>query len=68
MHFITSLSMILFRYGDYVSSSNLAKALMIWWILIGLCIISIFGGAVSSGMSVSAMDTKYKLYGTKVLT
>lgn len=39
---------------------------MIVWILVGLAIVSIFGGAVSTGMSVSSLDKEYKLYGTKV--
>ena len=55
-----------FSYGDYVPSSNIAKAFMIVWILTGLTIVSIFGGAVSSGMSVATLDKVYQLYGTKV--
>ena len=55
-----------FRYGDYVPSSNIAKGFMVIWLLTGLVVVSIFGGAVSSGMSVANLDKEYRLYGTKV--
>ncbi|XP_057314364.1 uncharacterized protein LOC130655615 [Hydractinia symbiolongicarpus] len=60
------ITMTTLGYGDYVPSSNLGKGLMIIWILTGLCVVSIFGGAVSSGMSVSSLEKSYKLYGAKV--
>ncbi|XP_057292100.1 uncharacterized protein LOC130614680 isoform X2 [Hydractinia symbiolongicarpus] len=63
MSFITMTTL---GYGDYVPAANVSKAFMIVWILVGLAIVSIFGGTVSTGMSVSSLDKEYKLYGTKV--
>ena len=66
MHVRNNYLTHVYRYGDYVPSSFPAKAFMIIWILTGLVVVSIFGGAVSSGMSVANLDKEYKLYGTKV--
>ena len=59
-------SFIFNRYGDKVPKAYVSKAFAIIWILIGLVIMGILSGALTSAVTSFVFETDIMLYGTKV--
>ena len=53
-------------YGDIAPVGVPGRVFAIIWILAGLVIIAIFTGAIATSLTVVAMSSSLKLYGTKV--
>ena len=54
------------RYGDKVPSANVSKLFAIVWILIGLVIMGILSGALTSAITMFVIKDAITLYGAKV--
>uniref|UniRef100_A0A7M5X9R1 Fibronectin type-III domain-containing protein n=1 Tax=Clytia hemisphaerica TaxID=252671 RepID=A0A7M5X9R1_9CNID len=65
---IAFVTMTTVGYGDFVPTTELSKVVLAVWSLTGLVLIGIFGGVVSSGLSVVALNDDIKIYGSTVAT
>lgn len=61
------ISMTTVGYGDIAPRSFFARIFSFFWILIGLTIISIFTGAVTSALTELSLTKELKLYGKKLV-
>ena len=55
-----------FRYGDRAPQSLLGRFFAVVWILLGICIISIFTATLTTSLTAISLDTTKSLPGTKV--
>ncbi|XP_066935071.1 uncharacterized protein [Clytia hemisphaerica] len=55
-------------YGDFVPTTIRSKAVMIFWVLIGLVTMGVITGVISSGLTVGDQEGAIKLYGTLTAT
>jgi len=53
-------------YGDIAPVGVPGRLFAVIWILTGLVIIAIFTGVISTALTVVALSSNVKLYGTKV--
>lgn len=61
------VSMTTVGYGDRYPKSVGGRLFAVLWILLGMCIISIFTATLTSSMTTLSLEAKVKLSGTKVV-
>lgn len=54
------------RYGDRAPKSLQGRAFAVIWILIGICIISIFTATLTTSLTTVSLENKISLPGSKV--
>ena len=57
---------LLYRYGDKAPRSFSARLFGVFWILVGLVIISTFTATITTVLTTTTLTSETKLYGTKV--
>ena len=62
-----SLLVSVYSYGDRFPLSVGGRLFAVLWILVGICVCSIFTAALTSSLTTLSMETKIALPGTKVL-
>ena len=62
-----SLLVSVYSYGDRFPQSVGGRLFAVVWILVGICLCSIFTAALTSSLTTLSMETKIALPGTKVL-
>jgi len=55
------------RYGDRAPISVLGRTFAVAWILVGICICSIFTATLTTSLTTISLDTKKSLPGSKVV-
>ena len=69
-HPLTAFALICYEktcsYGDRAPRSILARSFAVGWILIGVCICSIFTATLTTSLTTISLDTKKSLPGSKV--
>lgn len=66
--FTYNMNKIFYSYGDCYPKSVGGRLFAVMWILVGMCIISIFTAALTSSLTALSLETKVNLPGAKVGT
>jgi len=59
-------SLTVLRYGDRSPRSFMGRSFAVFWILLGICIVSIFTATLTTSLTAITMDTKKLITGSKV--